>query len=232
MTDFTGFPADCLAFFRELVANNNRDWFAANKERYRQSVVYPMSDLIAALAPRLEALAPMYVADPRPHGGSMFRIYRDVRFSRDPRPYKEQVACQLRHQAGRDAHAPGYYIHIAPNEVRFGGGIYLPPAHALNQVRRSIDARLNAWRALKTDPEFREHFPDGIRGDSLKRAPKGFSPDHPEITDLRRKTFFVMHRLSDPELITRPDFPDHIEETFARATPFMRFLTNAVELPF
>lgn len=232
MSEFNGFPKDCLAFFRDLAANNNREWFALNKERYRQSVLYPMSDLIAALAPRLEAIAPMYVADPRPHGGSTFRIYRDVRFSRDSRPYKEHVSCQLRHQAGRDAHAPGFYIHIAPQEVRFGGGIYLPPAPVLNKVRRAVAERPADWCALKEDPDFQKFFPDGIRGDSLKRAPKGFTEDHPEIADIRRKTFFVMHGLRNPEDITRADFIDQIDETFQQATPFMRFLTNAVELPF
>lgn len=232
MSDFKGFPEDCLTFFTELIANNNRDWFQRNKERYKNSVVYPMSDFIAAIAPRLEAIAPMYIADPRPHGGSMFRIYRDVRFSRDPKPYKEHLACQFRHQAGRDAHAPGYYVHIAPDGVRFGGGIYLPPAPVLNKIRHFIDENPQGWQTIRRDPDFQRHFPDGIRGDSLKRAPKGFPNDHPDIMDIRRKTLFVMHPLKNVKEITRPDFVDKVEESLQRATPFMRFLTNAVELPF
>ena len=106
-----------------------------------------MCDFIEAMAPRLEAIAPMYVADPRPNGGSMFRIYRDVRFSRDPKPYKEHAACQLRHQAGRDAHAPGYYVHLALDGVRFGGGIYLPPAPILTKIRHAIDEKDANWNA-------------------------------------------------------------------------------------
>ena len=102
-TNFPGFPKELLRFYAELIENNNRDWFTKNKQRYKEVVVYPMCDFIEAMAPRLEAIAPMYIADARPNGGSMFRIYRDVRFSRDPKPYKEHLACQFRHQAGRDA---------------------------------------------------------------------------------------------------------------------------------
>ena len=230
-TNFPGFPKDLLRFYAELIENNNREWFTKNKQRYKDVVVYPMCDFIEAMAPRLEAIAPMYIADARPHGGSMFRIYRDVRFSRDPKPYKEHLACQFRHQAGRDAHAPGYYVHIALDGVRFGGGIYLPPAPALRAIRRAIDENSKKWQAVKADPDFQDTF-DGIRGDSLKRAPKGFSPDHPEIEDLKRKTLFITKPLSSVERITQPVFIEEVDDAFQKATPFMRFLTNAVELPF
>jgi len=229
---FQGFPKDFLNFYAELLENNNREWFAQNKQRYKDVVVYPMCDFIEAMAPRLEAIAPMYIADPRPNGGSMFRIYRDVRFSRDPKPYKEHAACQFRHQAGRDAHAPGYYVHLALDGVRFGGGIYLPPTPVLTKIRYAISEKSLGWNAIKADTDFETTFKEGIRGDGLKRAPKGFSPDHPEIEDLRRKTLFVMKPLSDIEKITKPGFIDEVDDTFQKATPFMRFLTNAVELPF
>lgn len=231
-TSFPGFPKDLLRFYAELIKNNNREWFAKNKQRYKDVVVYPMSDFIEAMAPRLEAIAPMYIADPRPNGGSMFRIYRDVRFSRDPKPYKEHAACQFRHQAGRDAHAPGYYVHIALDGVRFGGGIYLPPAPVLTKIRHAINNNPGKWSTIKSDPDFRAAFRDGIRGDGLKRAPKGFSPDHPDIEDLKRKTLFVMKPLTPIDKITGPDFIEEVDVAFQKATPFMRFLTNAVELPF
>ncbi len=231
-SNFQGFPKDFLRFYAELIENNNREWFNANKQRYKDVVVYPMCDFIEAMAPRLEAIAPMFIADPRPNGGSMFRIYRDVRFSRDPKPYKEHAACQFRHQAGRDAHAPGYYVHLALDGVRFGGGIYLPPAPVLAKIRHAIDEKGKEWKGIKADPDFRATFHEGIRGDGLKRAPKNFSIDHPEIEDLRRKTLFVMKPLDDINRITRPDFVDEVEDAFNKATPFMRFLTNAVGLPF
>ncbi|TNE38879.1 MAG: DUF2461 domain-containing protein [Alphaproteobacteria bacterium] len=230
-TDFKGFPKELLTFYAELKENNNRDWFNRNKQRYKDVVIYPMCDFIEAMAPRLEAIAPMYIADPRPNGGSMFRIYRDVRFSRDPRPYKEHLACQFRHQAGRDAHAPGYYLHIALDEVRFGGGIYLPPAPVLAEIRKTIDSEPEKWAAVKNDPDFLSAF-DGIRGDSLKRPPKGYSADHPDIEDLKKKTLFITRKLPSIKGITSPNFIDQVDDALQKATPFMRFITNAVGLPF
>src|SRR5215468_2550444 len=116
---FHGFPPDFFAFFRELKGNNERPWFEANKERFRESVQAPMSQFIAAMAPSLRRVSKEFIADPRPNGGSMFRIYRDVRFSRDKRPYKEHASCYFYHSRGKNVHAPGFYMHFAPDEVRF-----------------------------------------------------------------------------------------------------------------
>ena len=102
---FQGFPKETFAFLEQLANNNNREWFNANKTRYKSVVVAPVMDFINAIRPGLQAVSPYYVADSRPHGGSMFRIYKDTRFSRDKRPYKEHVGCQFRHSAGKDAHA-------------------------------------------------------------------------------------------------------------------------------
>jgi len=102
----------------------------------------------------------------------------------------------------------------------------------LNKIRHAIDGKSADWNAIKDDPGFKATFIDGIRGDGLKRAPKGFPIDHPEIEDLRRKTLFVMKPLANIEKITTPEFVDEVDDAFQKATPFMRFLTNAVELPF
>ncbi|GLQ07126.1 DUF2461 domain-containing protein [Sneathiella chinensis] len=231
MTDgFPGFSKDLITFYQDLKENNNRDWFHANRDRYRDVVQYPMSDFIAAMAPRLEAIAPCYAADPRPNGGSMFRIHRDVRFSKDKKPYKEHAACQFRHQAGKDAHAPGFYVHIALDGIRYGGGVWLPPSPKLALIREAIDQKQEEWTALTTDPDLLAHF-GGIHGDGLKRAPKGYDPDHPLIEDLKRKTFFLMQP-APVERILDPGFMDDVEAAFEATSPFMRFLTNAVELPY
>src|ERR1700730_2397407 len=103
---FTGFPKDFFAFFKELKAHNERPWFNDDQQRFRDNVQAPMSDFIEAMRPRLARISKNFVADPRPNGGSMFRIYRDVRFSKDKRPYKEHAAVHLR-QSNKDVHAPG-----------------------------------------------------------------------------------------------------------------------------
>ncbi|WP_434111361.1 TIGR02453 family protein [Methylocaldum sp. GT1TLB] len=116
---FVGFPEDLFRFLEELSMNNNREWFTANKRRYQTSVVAPVSDFIQAMGERLNRISPHFTADPRPNGGSMFRIYRDTRFSHDKRPYKENVGCHFRHVTGKSAHALGFYLHLQPGAPKF-----------------------------------------------------------------------------------------------------------------
>ena len=228
--DFPGFPPDLFAFFGELAQNNDRGWFEANKQRYRTVVVQPLSDFIAAMAPRLHRISPHYTADPRPNGGSMFRIYRDVRFSPDKRPYKEHAACHFRHSAGKDAHAPGYYVHLEPGNVFFGGGIWQPPGPELQRIRAAIAEDANGWAGVLDDHRFNEVF-DGLGGEALKRAPRGFTEDHPRIADIRRKSFFAMRQVPQAQAL-RPAFLDEVDDTLQASTPLMRFLTGALALPF
>ncbi|SLN59912.1 DUF2461 domain-containing protein [Oceanibacterium hippocampi] len=230
MTDFPGFSPAFFAFFRELAAHNDRDWFNANKDRYKAEVVAPLSSFIEAMAPRLGAISAHFVADPRPNGGSMFRIYKDVRFSKDKRPYKEHGAVQFRHAAGKDAHAPGYYVHLAPDEIFFGGGIWLPPSPQLKAIREAIAKPDGGWDKVIGDRDFAKTF-GGVHGDGLSRPPRDFDKDHPHIEDLKRKSFFGMRREA-PDFALRPDFVEAVGATFRAATPLMRFLTRAVGQPF
>jgi uncharacterized protein (TIGR02453 family) len=202
MADFAGFPDDLFGFLNDLKKNNNREWFKANKPRYTESVVNPMCEFIACMAPRLQRISKHYTADPRPHGGSMFRIYRDVRFSKDKSPYKTHAACQFRHQAGRDAHAPGFYVHLAADGLFFGGGIWTPPSAHLGKIREQIADSPVAWSRIIGAAAVRKH--GGLKGDQLKRAPRGFDPESRHIEDLKRKA----------------------------AAPLNRFITQALELPF
>ena len=228
--EFEGFPAGFFDFFAELSGNNERLWFNANKERYRAEVVAPISRLIAAMAPRLERMSKHFTADPRPHGGSMFRIYRDVRFAKDKRPYKEHAACQFRHNLGRDAHAPGFYIHLAPDEVIFGGGMWMPPAPQLKAVREAIAKDSAGWRRVTANKKLKETF-GSIAGDSLKRPPRGFDGDHPQIADIKRKSFFAMAE-GKPASAKKPEFTDDLAKTFADASPLMKFLCDATGAGF
>lgn len=227
---FNGFPKDIHTFLRELSNNNNREWFNDNKERYRASVVEPMVDFIYAMGPRLEKVSEYFVADPRPHGGSMFRIYRDTRFSKDKRPYKEHVACQFRHSAGRDAHAPGFYVHLEPGKVMFGGGIWLPPNPVLDKIRRAIADKPDEWKKATGKKSFRDRF-GGILGDQLKRPPRGYDKDHPLMEDLKRKSLFVMQTVK-PSAVQDKGFVREVELAFRAASPMMGFISRALELPY
>ena len=223
---FAGFPKDFFTFFKELKKNNDRAWFEANKPRYKDSVQAPMSDFIAAMQPRLAKVSKHFVADPKPNGGSMFRIYRDVRFSKDKRPYKEHAACHFRYAGAKDVHAPGYYMHFSDDEVFFGGGMYLPEPAALGKIRDAIVTKPAAWRAVTSDAKLVKTF-SGLGGDHmLSRAPKGYDPNHPLVEDLRRKSFFAM-READLKLAASPKLPDAVAETFRAAAPLMKFLCAA-----
>lgn len=229
MTDFQGFPKGFFNFFEDLKKNNNRDWFNANKSRYTESVVNPISEFIVCLAPALRKISRHYVADPRPHGGSMFRIYRDTRFSKDKTPYKTNAAVQFRHEAGKDAHAPGFYVHLATDEVFFGGGIWTPPGPQLGLIRDSIADNARSWARIVNAKKVKEV--GGIKGDSLKHPPRGFDAEHVHIDDLKRKSFYVMTAVP-PEDALGAGFAEAVVEGFRRATPLNRFITEALEQPF
>jgi uncharacterized protein (DUF2461 family) len=211
MTPFKGLPKDFFTFFRELAKNNERPWFEANKQRYKDVVIAPLCDLMEAMAPRVAKISKHIVVDPRPNGGSMFRIYRDVRFAKDKSPYKTNAGLHFRHALGKDAHVPGFYMHFAPDEVFFGGGIWMPEADALNKVRRAIAK--------------------GIEGEALSRPPKGFDPAHPYIGDIKRKSFFAMHE-SSVKAAQSAGFVDEVEASFEAAKPLMAYLCKALGAPF
>jgi uncharacterized protein (TIGR02453 family) len=231
MAEFKGFPKDFFAFFRELKAHNERPWFEENKQRFRDSVQAPMSDFIAAMAPKLARVSKNFVADPRPNGGSMFRIYRDVRFARDKRPYKEHAAAHFRHALGKDAHAPGFYMHFGPDEVYFGGGLWMPPPPALTKIREAIAAKPAVWKKTLTDKKFTKHFEGLGEGEALSRPPRGFDPAHPFIDDIKKKSFYAM-RVEGVKLASSPKLVDEVADTFASISPLMKFLCGAVGVPF
>jgi len=226
---FEGFPADFFDFFAELELNNERAWFQANKPRYQAAVVEPMSAFIEAIAPELHRISKHCTADPRPHGGSMFRIHRDTRFSKDKSPYKTHAACQFRHSAGKDAHAPGFYAHFAGDGLFFGGGIWRPPNNHLALIREAIADNPAAWERLKSAQPVTER--GGIQGDGLQRAPRGFDPEHRHVQDLKRKSFFVMTE-AEPALLLRPELVATVAGAFRAAAPLNRFVSEALGLPF
>jgi len=229
MAEFQGFPEDFFVFFDELQLNNNRDWFNANKPRYIESVVNPISEFIVCMAPSLADISSHYIADPRPHGGSMFRIYRDTRFSKEKNPYKTHAGVQFRHEAGKDAHAPGFYVHLVRDGLFFGGGIWQPPAPQLNLIRDYIADNSRSWARITNATKVKEV--GGIKGDSLMRPPSGFDAEHVHIEDLKRKSFYVMTNAPAGHAL-KPGFVDEVAEGFRRAAPLNRFITGALDLPF
>lgn len=229
MSPFKGLPKDFFRFFRELDANNNRPWFLEHKERYQASVVQPLLGFIEAMAGPLADISPHYRAIAKANGGSLFRIYRDTRFARDKTPYKTHAACHFRHERGRDAHAPGFYVHFENGRLFFGGGIWTPPSAALADIRAFIVDNPAAWRRIATAEAVSER--GGVQGDQLKRPPRGFDPAHEHIEDLKRKSFFVMTGARQ-SLAYSPALVDEVAAAFEAAAPLSHFVCDALELPF
>jgi uncharacterized protein (TIGR02453 family) len=226
---FAGFDRSMLEFLDELAFNNNREWFAENKSRYEQLVLEPALDFIAAMGPPLRKFAPNFVAIPKRMGGSLMRVYRDTRFARDKAPYKTNVGIQFRHERGKDVHAPGYYLHIEPGQVFLAAGMWHPEPSALAAIRDAIVARPGEWKKARDAKAFTGQF--GLGGSALKRLPRGYPADHPHGQDLKRKDFIASVELSDTA-ISSEGFVDDVARRFKAATPFMRFLCSAVDVPY
>jgi uncharacterized protein (TIGR02453 family) len=228
-TKEASFGPELFSFLTDLRANNNREWFQANKHRYEEQLLEPALAFIDAFAPRLEKISPYFRADARPSGGSLFRIYRDTRFSKDKTPYKTNVGIHFRHERAKDAHAPGYYLHIGPGEVFAGGGIWHPASEAATAIREAIVADPERWRRATRSGTFAKQLELG--GESLKRVPPWADREHPFADDLKRKDFFGSARLNQRDVVA-PDFVDEYARLCRAAAPLMRFLCDALAVPY
>jgi len=223
------FNEDTYSFLRRLAENNNRDWFNEHKLEYEACVRQPAFEFIEAIALQLEKLSPHFVAKASKMGGSLMRVYRDVRFSKNKTPYKTNMGIQFRHEQGKDVHAPGFYVHIEPSRVFIGVGKWHPDAPALKLMRQHIDTFPQSWMDSHNSAKFQKHF--SLSGESLKRAPKGYPQDHPMINELKRKDFIAIAEIP-PELVLEEDFADIVMGYFELGSPFVKELCRAVRVPF
>jgi len=219
---------DLFRFLEDLKANNDRTWFKSNQARFEETVREPLLAFISAFEEPLAAISPSMLAVAKKSGGSMFRIYRDTRFSKDKSPYKTWAAVQFRHEAGRDAHAPCYYLHLAPGDVFVGAGIWHPDGPALDAIRVSINENPKLWIKAR-DAVLTAGWE--LEGDELKRLPRGYPAEHPLADDLRRKDFIAVRRLSEKEVL-EPDFLQRYTDFCREPLSLMKFLTDALGLPF
>jgi len=216
-------------FLSDLSENNNRDWFNANKDRFEDDLREPALQFIRDFAPYLADISPYFRADPRRSGGSMFRVYRDVRFSKDKSPYKTYTGLQFRHEQGKDAHCPGYYLHLEPKQIFVGVGIWHPDGETLKMIREAIDAHPERWKKVSRAKAFTKVFE--LAGESLKRAPKGYDVDHPLIDDLKRKDFIAVTRLTQKQ-VTSAGFAKELARYCKTGSPLVEFLCDAIGVPF
>jgi len=223
------FTSDLFRFLEDLRRHNDRAWFAKNKARYQDVVQEPALEFVRGFAGYLRKISPHFVADDRPVGGSLFRIYRDVRFSKDKSPYKTHFGLDFRHRMGRDVHAPSFYLHLQPAETFAAVGVWHPDSGALQKIRAAIVAKPDRWKRAAYGKEFRSRFHLG--GDKLKRAPAGFPADHPLMDDLKWKDH-VGSAMLDERTVTSPSFLPTYADLCRLAGPYVAYLCEALGLPF
>ncbi len=223
------FTSATFRFLEQLAENNDKAWFEQHKDEYEDCVRTPALEFIRDMAPLLADFAPEFRADARKLGGSLMRVYRDTRFARDKTPYKTNVGIQFRHQLGKDVHAPGFYLHVAPEECFLGVGSWHPEPDLLGRIRDLIAAQPSRWRAARDDRNFAAHWQ--LMGDSLTRPPRGYAADHPEIEDIKRKDFLGLSGLTRKE-VTGARLVDLSAARFAAAAPLMRFLCEAAGVKY
>jgi uncharacterized protein (TIGR02453 family) len=222
------FSPELLSFMAELRDNNTREWFAENKARYQEVVQEPAIAFVADFAKSLQRISPEFRADARPVGGSLFRLHRDIRFSKDKTPYKTHVGIHFRHRSGKDAFTPGFYLHLEPKAAFAAAGIWHPDTASQRAIRDAIASDARGWKRAIGRP-----FADTYRltGDSLKRPPSGYAADHPLIEDLKRKDFVGETALID-RVVTSEGFLEEYARLCKAAAPFLRFLCRAVGASF
>lgn len=223
------FSKNTISFLERLAENNNRPWFNENKELYEEQVRTPALNFIEDMQPFIARLSPHFTAVSKKTGGSLMRPYRDIRFGKNKTPYKTNIGIQFRHVAGKDVHAPGFYLHISPESCFVGAGIWRPDGKALAKIREMISDNPNAWKKLSSNKKFIKYF--SFSGESLKTYPRGYPKDHPLINDLKRKDFIAIHHIRPDELL-RTDLTEVIHQHFKVASPLVDYLCSALDLSY
>ncbi len=221
---FSGFPKSGIDFLRKLKKNNNRDWFQKHKDEYEENVKFPMQCLIASLREKLRDDIPEIEFNPR---RSIFRIYRDVRFSKNKTPYKTNIAAgfDLRGKK-KSTESPGLYIGIEPGSVFVGGGLYMPSGEQIKAIRASIISKPDEFLVVVEDKRFKKVF-GSLMGEKLQRAPLGVAKDHPLLEHLRHKQFFVGKEWDDEKLVLSKTFAATAASLLRDTMPLVRWLLRA-----
>jgi uncharacterized protein (TIGR02453 family) len=212
-----------LQFLEELSSNNNREWFQKNKAWYEESrdkVLFLTDVLINEIGrfdPEIRGLQPK---------DAMFRIFRDVRFSGDKRPYKTNFGSFIC-KGGRKSSNPGYYFHLEPGGCFVAGGIYMPGAEELRAVRNYLADHADEFLEITEDPAFKDLFPE-LYDDKLKTPPKGFPKEHEHIELLKYKSFIYSKTFSNKE-VKGEDYVEKMVEAFETLHPLNSFLYRALE---
>ena len=227
------FTPATLRFLRGLARNNRKPWFEAHRDAYEGVVKHPMRELIEEMDVRLARFAPEIIGDPK---RSMFRIYRDIRFSADKSPYKTHASCWFYHGdgsrgVGREAvgGGAGFYFQIAPGDSFIGGGMWMPPREALLKIREAIAEDPKRFAKIATDRRLVRRFGGLSEEAVLRRVPRGFAPDHPAGRWLKFQSFVMGRALTDAQAVSAR-LPALLEADFGLMVPLVRWINGVLGL--
>lgn len=226
---FNAFNPSMMTFLTALKQNNDKQWFADHKQEYEDKVRSPALAFIEEMESWIKLISPHYEASAKKMGGSLMRVYRDVRFSNDKSPYKTNVGIQFRHEIGKDVHAPGFYLHIEPEECFLGVGTWRPEPTALAAIRDHIALKSGPYLDAIEHQPFTEYYQ--MAGETLTRPPKGFDKTHPLIEEIKRKDFIAVCPL-EPDFLYQDKVCERIARLYGRAQPLQKFLCEALGLRF
>ncbi len=218
------FTPEVFQFLAQLKRNNKRDWFLKNKERYETLAKQPSLSFITDFQFRLRAISPWIKANPKPNGGSLMRIYRDIRFSANKAPYKTNIGMHFPHAGSNEKiHGASFYLHVAPGESFLAGGCWHPDPKSLAKIRDAIAWKSSEWKKATRGLE--------LSGDTLSRPPRGYRADHPMIEDLKRKDFIASIEFTDQQVASEK-FMNDVVAGCKKLKPLVGFLSGAVGLGF
>jgi len=226
----TYFSEHSFKFLRELASNNNKPWFATHKADYESHVRAPFQKLLVDLQPTLAAISTQFRADPRKIGGSLFRIYRDARFSHDKSPYKPWQGANLFHMRRREVPTPSFYLHLQPGENFIGAGIWHPEPDTQRKIRQFIFDNPNTWKTVTRNPALRRRFALDA-SEKLTRPPRGFPAEFECIDDLKLRNWVFLQPLDD-RVMTGPRLRQMITKDLQMLAPFVDYLCAALDLEF
>ena len=214
-----------LDFLASLTKNNNKDWFDKNKEKYlaaKENVEEFTNELIAAISKFDKPIAGLT------HKDCVFRIYRDVRFSKNKTPYKTNMGASI-NSGGRKSMTAGYYIHIEPSKSFLAGGMWMPPSDQLKKIRQEIDYNGNKFHKILDQKEFKKYFGslDESEGYKLARPPKGYDKEHPDVELLKFSSYVVWHQFNNKEVLSKK-FVSDVAKGAKLMKPLVDFLNEAI----
>lgn len=226
----TYFTDATYKFLRGLARHNSREWFQTHKADYDAQVRAPFQRLLVDLQPALADVSAHYRADPKPVGGSLFRIQRDTRFANDKTPYKPWQGARLFHARGRQVQAPSFYLHLQPGNCFVGAGLWHPETATQRAVRQFIFDNPGSWKAAAHAPAFRRRF-ELDEDEKLVRPPQGFPAEFEFIEDLKHKNFVALRAIDD-EAILGAKLRQTLATDLAGLAPFVDYLCAALDLEF